>query len=82
MLIDGHVAESVGLRPFGYITSIVVTIGLWLPVGSCHGRLLPGPPKAAIEGAGLFVRVNTNLSITGEAIAGHDTPAVRSVRNQ
>lgn len=30
MLFAGIVDTDVGIRPFGYITSMVVTIGLWL----------------------------------------------------
>jgi hypothetical protein len=32
MLFAGAVAGDVGIRPFGYLTSMVVTIGLWLAV--------------------------------------------------
>jgi type VI protein secretion system component VasK len=30
MLFAGITASDVGIRPFGYVTSMVVTIGLWL----------------------------------------------------
>jgi len=30
MIFAGSVATDVGIRPFGYVTSMVVTIGLWL----------------------------------------------------
>lgn len=30
MLFAGAVHTDVGIRPFGYVTSMVVTIGLWL----------------------------------------------------
>ena len=30
MLFAGIVAGDVGIKPFGYITSMVMTIGLWL----------------------------------------------------
>jgi hypothetical protein len=39
MLIAGSVARSVGIRPFGYITSMVVTIGLWLAVAPAMGAI-------------------------------------------
>ncbi len=39
MLIAGSVASSVGIRPFGYITSMVVTIGLWLAVAPAIGAI-------------------------------------------
>jgi len=32
MLFAGGFALDVGIRPFGYITSMVVTIALWLTV--------------------------------------------------
>ena len=40
MLIAGEVAENVGIRPFGYITSMVVTIGLWLAVTPAMGAIV------------------------------------------
>jgi hypothetical protein len=30
MLFAGAVTTETGVRPFGYVTSMVVTIGLWL----------------------------------------------------
>jgi hypothetical protein len=30
MLFAGIVGSDVGIRPFGYVTAMVVTIGLWL----------------------------------------------------
>ena len=39
MLIAGAVAKNVGIRPFGYITSMVVTIGLWLAVAPAMGAI-------------------------------------------
>jgi hypothetical protein len=41
MLFAGIVGTDVGIRPFGYITAMVVTIGLWLvlaPAISAAGR--------------------------------------------
>jgi len=32
MIFAGVVQQDVGIRPFGYVTSMVVTIGLWLTV--------------------------------------------------
>lgn len=32
MLFAGVVADDVGIKPFGYLTSMVVTIGTWLVV--------------------------------------------------
>ena len=50
MLIAGDVTESVDVGPFGYITSMVVTIGLWLVVGSGHGRYCRGHQMRALKG--------------------------------
>ena len=30
MIFAGIVGTEVGIKPFGYVTSMVVTIGLWL----------------------------------------------------
>lgn len=32
MIFAGVVHHDVGIRPFGYVTSMIVTIGLWLSV--------------------------------------------------
>jgi hypothetical protein len=32
MIFVGIVHRDVGIRPFGYVTSMIVTIGLWLVV--------------------------------------------------
>jgi hypothetical protein len=43
MLFAGVTGTDVGIRPFGYVTSMVVTIGLWLTVApaiSAVGRPL------------------------------------------
>ena len=51
MLFAGVVSEDVGVRPFGYLTSMVVTIALWLVVapaafgadnGQGQGYVIPG----------------------------------------
>ena len=39
MLFAGIEAGSVGIRPFGYITSIVVTFALWLCVAPAVGAV-------------------------------------------
>ncbi|HUC15065.1 MAG TPA: hypothetical protein VMS00_11495 [Acidimicrobiales bacterium] len=39
MLFAGAEARNVGIRPFGYITSMVVTIGLWLSVAPAMGAI-------------------------------------------
>jgi hypothetical protein len=39
MLIAGSVATEVGIRPIGYVTSMVVTIGLWLALAPAIGAV-------------------------------------------
>ncbi|HCU96000.1 MAG TPA: hypothetical protein DHU96_26075 [Actinobacteria bacterium] len=39
MLFAGAVGTDVGIRPFGYITSMVVTIALWLTVAPAIGAI-------------------------------------------
>jgi hypothetical protein len=46
MVFAGIVGTDVGLRPFGYVTSMVVTIGLWLTVAPAIGAIARGPGKS------------------------------------
>ena len=39
MIFDGITASEIGIRPFGYITSMVVTIGLWLTLAPAIGAI-------------------------------------------
>jgi hypothetical protein len=42
MIFAGIVTRDVGIRPFGYVTSMVVTIALWLavaPLSSAISRM-------------------------------------------
>lgn len=39
MLFAGVVDTDVGIRPFGYITSMLVTIGLWLTLAPAIGAV-------------------------------------------
>jgi hypothetical protein len=39
MIFAGIVASDVGIRPFGYVTSMVVTIGLWLTLAPAIGAV-------------------------------------------
>ncbi len=39
MLFAGITGTDVGIRPFGYVTSMVVTIGLWLTVAPAVGAI-------------------------------------------
>lgn len=45
MLFAGVVDTDVGIRPFGYITSMVVTIGLWLTLAPAVGAIARVGPK-------------------------------------
>jgi len=39
MIFAGIVGSDVGIRPFGYVTSMVVTIGLWLVLAPAIGAV-------------------------------------------
>jgi hypothetical protein len=39
MIFAGAVARDVGIRPFGYLTAMVVTIGLWLTLAPAIGAV-------------------------------------------
>jgi hypothetical protein len=39
MVFAGIVGTDVGIRPFGYLTSMVVTIGLWLTLAPAIGAV-------------------------------------------
>lgn len=39
MLFAGAISTDVGIRPFGYVTSMVVTIALWLTVAPAIGAV-------------------------------------------
>lgn len=45
MIFAGIVAADVGIRPFGYLTSMVVTIGLWLTLAPAIGAVGREPAK-------------------------------------
>jgi hypothetical protein len=47
MIFAGIVASDVGIRPFGYLTAIVVTIALWLTLAPAIGAVgrVPGKGK-------------------------------------
>ncbi len=42
MIFAGIVSTDVGIRPFGYVTSMVVTIGLWLVLAPAIGAIRRG----------------------------------------
>jgi hypothetical protein len=39
MIFAGIVASEIGIVPFGYVTSMVVTIGLWLVLAPAIGAV-------------------------------------------
>ena len=39
MIFAGIVGADVGIRPFGYLASMVVTIGLWLTLAPAAGAI-------------------------------------------
>jgi hypothetical protein len=39
MIFAGIVSSDVGIRPFGYVTSMVVTIALWLTLAPAIGAI-------------------------------------------
>jgi hypothetical protein len=39
MIFAGIVHEDVGIRPFGYVTSLVVTIAIWLVLAPAIGAI-------------------------------------------
>jgi hypothetical protein len=47
MLFAGGTAQDVGIRPFGYTTAMVVTIGLWLVLAPAISAIArpPGQDK-------------------------------------
>jgi hypothetical protein len=45
MIFAGIVGEDVGIRPFGYGTSMVATIGLWLTLAPAIGAIARATKK-------------------------------------
>ena len=45
MLFAGIVSRNVGVRPFGYLTAMVVTIGLWLVLTPAINAVAPRRTK-------------------------------------
>ena len=39
MLFAGITGADVGIRPFGYVTAMIVTVGLWLTVAPATGAI-------------------------------------------
>ena len=52
MIFAGITSSDVGIRPFGYVTAMVVTIGLWLtlaPAIGAIGRTKAGKTKTKTD---------------------------------
>jgi hypothetical protein len=47
MIFAGIVGSDVGIRPFGYVTSMVITIGLWLVLAPAIGAIRRSGTKKA-----------------------------------
>ena len=45
MIFAGVVGAEVGIRPFGYLTAMVVTIALWLSLAPAIGAVGRAPGK-------------------------------------
>lgn len=45
MIFAGIVSKNVGIHPFGYVTSMVATIGLWLVIAPAAWAVSPGKHK-------------------------------------
>jgi hypothetical protein len=45
MIFAGMVHVDAGLRPLGYVTSMVITIGLWLTVAPAVAAIARGPRR-------------------------------------
>jgi hypothetical protein len=39
MIFAGIVSKDTGVRPFGYVTAMIVTIGLWLVMAPAIGAI-------------------------------------------
>jgi hypothetical protein len=50
MVFAGIVGTDTGVRPFGYVTSMVVTIALWLTVAPAIGAVARRPGKNKDKG--------------------------------
>ena len=46
MLFAGITGGDVGIRPFGYVTSMLVTIALWLTVAPAAGAIARAKKKS------------------------------------
>lgn len=46
MIFAGIVSTDVGIRPFGYLTSMLVTVGLWLTLAPAIGAVARATGKS------------------------------------
>ena len=46
MIFAGILGADVGIQPFGYVTSMVVTIALWLALAPAIGAVARAPGKS------------------------------------
>ena len=49
MIFAGIVDTDVGIKPFGYVTSMVVTVGLWLTLAPAIGAVARAPAKDKVR---------------------------------
>ena len=49
MLFAGIVADDVGIKPFGYGTAMVATIGLWLAIAPAAGAVVGRRAKPPVK---------------------------------
>lgn len=45
MIFAGIVSADVGIQPFGYVTSMIITVALWLTVAPAIGAIARGAKK-------------------------------------
>jgi len=50
MIFAGIVSRNVGTHPFGYVTAMLVTIGLWLAVAPAIGAVARVPKPKSKKG--------------------------------
>jgi hypothetical protein len=72
MLFAGIVGTDVGIRPFGYLTSMVVTIALWLTLARPSARS-PGPasPRRAEDDGAVRDGTQNRLTVMLQSCPAH-----------
>ena len=45
MIFAGIVADDIGIKPFGYPTSMIATIGMWLVIAPAAGAIVGSKKK-------------------------------------